>query len=462
MHAKFEIRFIWWALSLAVFAGFAIGAHVASVIGLDLPLGKGFYSFIQAHGHVQLVGWAGLFIIGISLHFIPRLAGVPLQQPSRTTVILFLVSIGLLLRSIGQTLLPYLTHNAAFLPMSILTAFSGLIETAGIFLYLMTLVQTIRTVGTNSRPALQSVKPFFLMMACGWLLYTVINFVLLLHMYVRSTLVVDQNWNEFIIQIFVNMVLLPVAFAFSVRMFPLYLRLPAIDWPAKKIAIAYLAAVSLQILPTLPDVLTLPTQVPFYLSNAARVLKGAIILWFIWKLDLLTRRRDPWTVHRILHPGPERRPTREGLPDYGEFGRFEWLVYAGYIWLIVAAILEMMTGAAALTKWSVAISSDAIRHAYLLGFITNLILGMSVRMIPGFIKKKSVARPKLVAATFWLGNAAALTRVLPLILPPDWLSPSPLAAAISLRSFALSGIFGIAAIVCLAINLIKTAKLAPG
>ncbi len=459
MHAKFEIRFIWLALALAVFSGFAIGAHVASVIGLDLPLGKGFYSFIQAHGHVQLVGWAGLFIIGISLHFIPRLAGVPLQNPARIDLILVLISTGLLLRSIGQTTLPYLTGSTAFNPISLLVVFSGLIEMAGILLYLMTLVQTILSVGnTDVRPALQSVKPFFLMMATGWFLYAVFNFALLLHMTFTENVVVDQNWNEFAVQIFLNMVLLPVAFAFSVRMFPLYLRLPAIDWPVNKIAVTYLAGVGLHLLPTLPVVLSLPTQIPFYVSGAGKILKAAVILWFILKLDLLTRRRDPWIVHRILHPGLERRPTRDGLPDYGEFGHFEWLVYAAYIWLVIAVTLELLTGVAALLSWGVPISSDAIRHAYLLGFVTNLILGMAVRMIPGFIKKKAVAHPKLVAATFWLGNAAALSRILPLLLPADWLEIYPVTIVISLRAFALSGIFGIAAIICLAINLVKTAK----
>jgi hypothetical protein len=34
---------------------------------------------------------------------------------------------------------------------------------------------------------------------------------------------------------------------------------------------------------------------------------------------------------------------RPGLPDYGEFGRFEWLLYAAYVWLIVAACGERVS-----------------------------------------------------------------------------------------------------------------------
>jgi uncharacterized protein involved in response to NO len=459
MQLKFEIRFIWWALALAVFAGFAIGAHVASVIGLELPLGKGFASFIQAHGHLQLVGWAGLFIIGISLHFIPRLAGVPIQKPSRISLILWLASTGLILRSIGQTLLPYFAGHAIFGWINALTFCSGLLEFIAIVLYLITLVQTIRGVTLDSlRPALQSVKPFFQMMFAGWLVYSLLNLFLLLEMAAAGEVVVAQNWNEFAIQIFLNLVLLPVAFAFSARLFPLYLRLPAIDWQLGRFAGIYFISVCLQLLPTLPAILSLPSQIPFYLSAAGKILKGAVVLWFIWRIDVLTRRRAPWTAHRVLQPGPERRPTREGLPDYGEFGCFEWLIYAAYFWLIVAVVLETTAALSSLLAWRAAISSDAIRHAYLLGFITNLILGMAVRMLPGFIQKKQVAHPKLVAATFWLANAAAVTRVAPLLLPAGWLEPFPVLMVIVLRAFALSGVFGLAAVICLAMNLIKTAR----
>jgi hypothetical protein len=60
------------------------------------------------------------------------------------------------------------------------------------------------------------------------------------------------------------------------------------------------------------------------------------------------------------HPGPERRPTRPGLPDYGEFGRFERLVYAAYIWLVLAAGCDIVTGLAALLQRPVFLQRTAI------------------------------------------------------------------------------------------------------
>ncbi|MDZ7344007.1 MAG: hypothetical protein ONA90_05795, partial [candidate division KSB1 bacterium] len=197
-------------------------------------------------------------------------------------------------------------------------------------------------------------------------------------------------------------------------------------------------------------------EAALFLSSGGMVLKGAVIFYFVWQLDLLTRRRQPWTVHRLLQPGPERRPTRPGLPDYGEFGRFERLIYSAYGWLLLAALLEMLAGASALLGFTFPHSGDAARHAYLLGFVTQLIFGVSVRMLPGIMKKKKIASAKLVDATFWLGNVSTAFRVLPLLLPMTLLEAVPLTIQMAQVAFAFSGVFGMLAVLGLTINLWKT------
>ncbi len=457
-QAKFHLRFIWSALAIAICAGFAIGAHLAAVISLDFPLGKGFYSYIQIHGHLQLVGWAGLFIIGISLHFIPRLAGIPLSHPEWLNRIQLLITAGLVTRAVVHSILPYVSTPAIFQAFSIVIALSGLSESAGIILYIALLLTSIRAVRQSGkeRPALQSVKPYFAMMQAGWFLYAGLNAALLIHMVLTEAVTVNQPWDDFALNLFIGLVLLPVAFAFSVRMFPLYLRLPAPEWPESKMGLAYLFSFALQLLPTLPPLLSMSPETAFFISAIGQCSKSMVIFLFVWKLDLLLRRREPWTVHRKFQPGPERQPTREGLPDYGEFGRFERLLYAAYWWLLFGALLELLTALATILRWEMAVSTDAIRHSYLLGFITLLILGMAPRMIPGFIQKK-LASTKLVEATFWLGNAAVICRIVPLLLPAGWLEKIPSLVLLSQWMFALSGIFGLAAVSCLAVNLWRTA-----
>ena len=76
-QAEFQVSYVWMALAVAIFGGFALAGHLAFLIGFNQSLGDGFASHIQIHGHLQLVGWAGLFIIGISLHFIPTFIKCP-------------------------------------------------------------------------------------------------------------------------------------------------------------------------------------------------------------------------------------------------------------------------------------------------------------------------------------------------------------------------------------------------
>jgi uncharacterized protein involved in response to NO len=72
-HAPFCPGFLGTALATAILGGFGLAGHLRFVIGFGLPLGPAFPALVQAHGHAQLVGWAGLLVMGFSLHFIPRL-----------------------------------------------------------------------------------------------------------------------------------------------------------------------------------------------------------------------------------------------------------------------------------------------------------------------------------------------------------------------------------------------------
>ncbi|HYL81374.1 MAG TPA: hypothetical protein VEU07_11210, partial [Candidatus Acidoferrum sp.] len=219
-------------MASAIFGGFGIGGHLAFVIGFGFPLGRSFPALIQAHGHAQLVGWAGLFVMGASLHFIPRLASVPLARPRWRGVILWTMTAGLLLRVVGQPALAYLGGGSARVSLSWVVVGSGCLEGAGVLLYVSLLIRTLRGSGDiATQPAFGAVRPFFGMMVAGWLLYANLNLLLLIDMALRGSLLVNQAWNEFAIQLFVGLTLLPVAMAHSVRLFPMVLALSAPFWP---------------------------------------------------------------------------------------------------------------------------------------------------------------------------------------------------------------------------------------
>ncbi|MEZ4498795.1 MAG: hypothetical protein R2839_01760 [Thermomicrobiales bacterium] len=48
-------------------------------LAIDDEAGLAWIASAQAHGHVQLCRWAGLMVLGVAIHFIPRLAGAVLS-----------------------------------------------------------------------------------------------------------------------------------------------------------------------------------------------------------------------------------------------------------------------------------------------------------------------------------------------------------------------------------------------
>ena len=100
--------------------------------------------------------------MGTSLHFIPRLASVPLAHPRWIGGILWLMGTGLLLRVFGQPALPYLDGSSVLVPLRWLVAASGVLEGAGILLYLFLLIKTLRGTGDiSTQPAFTAVRPYY-------------------------------------------------------------------------------------------------------------------------------------------------------------------------------------------------------------------------------------------------------------------------------------------------------------
>lgn len=457
-HAPFHVSFVWTSIALGLGIGFSIAAHLGVILGLGLPASIGFASFMQVHGHVQLVGWVGLFVMGVSLHFLPRLASFPIRNEQRLAHIVWLVGLGLVLRSIGQSVLPYLAQRPLFMPTAWGIVASGVLTWLGILCYVYLVLAIFRHASPTASQALLAVRPYLALMVAGWLLYSALNLALLVQMASRKVAIVDPAWNQFGIHCFVYLVLLPVAFAFSVRTFPLYLRLSLPSGWVSVTGYAYLLAVLMQLLPTLPPLRVTAPLLTADLEAVGMLGKSVIVLWFIWQLDVLTRRKTPWTANRIGQPGPQRRPTRPGLPDYGEFGRFEWLVYAAYVWLILGAVAESIIGATRLLHISFFMPPRIVLHVYSLGFITLLIFGMAARMLPGFLKQRRIALPALVTATFWLGNLATIGRLLFFVLPTVLLRGIPGLLWLARGMLALSGLLAMAAVGCLALNLWHTQK----
>src|SRR5450759_5165013 len=105
-HASFKqvAPILGAALLIGTCGGFALATVLTLTPILGFVTGPWWLAVAQAHGHLQLYGWAGLFVIGVALHFVPRLRGNPLALPRLVPWLLRALVVGLLLRALCQPL----------------------------------------------------------------------------------------------------------------------------------------------------------------------------------------------------------------------------------------------------------------------------------------------------------------------------------------------------------------------
>lgn len=416
-HAAFEMGFIWWGLLFSVCGGLLLASLFSISQAFDIDIFENIFSYTYLHAHLQIIGFAGSFIIPISLHFIPRLAGVPLSPDKIAGKIKIFFVASIFLHFVSAVFLPYTSGLWARICLGSLIV-SSIFFIVAICLYIFAIFRVIKIVNFHSvKPALPQVAVFFFMTLAGWVFYGAINLSIILKLWFDKTVIFDGRWQLFSADLFIGFVLFPISFAFAIRTFPLYLRLPAADWQVRNFSVIFFLIIFCNLLlqvPIWPPGLHSKLQP---IVETTTILRNFLIFWFIWKLDVLTRCRQTWLQKYELVSIPNRKPTRPGMPDYGEFGRFELLIYAAFFWLLCGIVIQIFNSFIVLITGNVLFPAETIRHIYLLGFIGNLIFGMAPRMIPAFLGIKRIKQPALVPLGFFLINFAAIGRIFPRLFP---------------------------------------------
>lgn len=452
-HAPFDQRFIWWAHFIAIAGGFNLGAHLAWFIGMNRPLPMDFLIWVQAHGHLQFLGWTGLYIMGVSLYFLPRLLATPLPDPRIQSRILRLMVIGMFL------VIPGLFVR--FHTKGILTRLSDLIAvtgegflTLGVFYYCFTLIRLYRSPSGQRTSGVRQMKPFMATMLFGWLVYAGFYIYAVTRTVILHQFWLDPSMDRWLVDVFLYLVLIPVTLAFSYRTFPLYLGIP----PAPDIIIP---------LGYVYGVTSLLTQVLSHphlelMGNLAGLTHGVSIvrLVVIFLFIMLLRLWKKWPTHKerkMMINEEKMEEARRLYRKMHDFGRAEWLLYGAYGWLTLAVIAD---GLQQLNYFITVptIPRDPVRHLYLLGFVTTLIFGMAQRMLPGFMGRRKIAYPRLVLWTGVLVAVATTLRVVPLSLPVGFLEKYPGLTRTFLIGFGQSGWIMLLAVGLLWFNLYRTSR----
>lgn len=428
------------ALLLGAGGGFLLACVLTVTSMIGIPLRSWWLALAQAHGNLQVFGWAGMFVIGVSLHFLPRLRGAPLVATWPVRWIVWGQVVALCVRALAQ---PWLAETGQPLARIVLVG-SGILECLALSGVVLLLGLTFcRGPALEKRPAFGHTLP---LIACAFICLCLAGVVNLVNLWQVTGGMVSPTGDQLFVTLGLFGFLLPMALGMSARSLPMYAGLNAFP-PRGLLSLAFTYLSGLLIF-------CVGISVHWQALEGAgmTVIGGVLILFVVLFLRTMrTRGKLPRKVTLLApEPATRARAYRERVAqERGSYGPFVALVTSAYLWAVVSGLFLLTNGLYELLGKAAPLADDAIRHGLTIGFVSLLICGLAPRMLPGF-SGGTICSAKLVSATLWLGNLAALFRVGSLVLPP-WL----IAGTLNLGqiAFGWSGVLGLVLAICLACNL---------
>lgn len=389
-------------------AGFGFGSLLFGSRTFDVPGGRWWLTIAQAHGHAQLFGWATFMVLGVGIHFLPRLASAPPVDPRLGRLGFWTLLSGLVLR----VAIPTVSAGAEVEGLKRLAdnawTVGAAAEFAGLLIVLAAPGRSIaRSKSLRSSPAVRSVFPFIVIGFGSALLVSGLTLIVALSR-LPDVLPLDPTTSRTTIILSSYGFLLPISVAMSARLFPLYLR-------------------------------TLPPRSPLLHAGLPLLIAGVVARlagdrWRLQPLDLGGRASVLLAVALLVAGtgifGSRRRLPRRAVRIWEDAPGLHAL--SAYIWLLAAGVAQ-----APGVRWD-----DVERHLLGMGFVTMLILGMGVHLLPGFVRRK-IRHKGYVWATLTLGNLATGCRVIPAIPGPDlgWRVEQAIGATAGVAGMLAVGIF---------------------
>jgi hypothetical protein len=367
-------------------------------------------AWIQAHGHAQIFGWIGTFILGIGFYSIPKMIGGKPQPAWRGWTAWVLWTTGALLRWVTGV---YLWHWHATLPLSAAFEFSA---------FLVFLWSVSRHRSTDRQSSGGKVPVWVLSVLVGTLGLAggvVMNLAAAFTVSINgSTPTYPNGLESRFLTMLVFGFIVPTIWGFSARWLPVFLGLAPVNEALLRGALVLnLSGVALA-------QVELKHVAPWFFLIAAVVSVSAL---------------------HILRPADRPAKTLGIHPSFATFVRI------AYIWLLLATVLSVF--AAYLDRalgWT-----GGSRHALTVGFISTMVFAIGQRILPAFAGMRVLYSPRLMLACLLLLNVGCALRVASEILAYEgyWLP--------AWSALPWSAICELAAVTVFAANLLLTFKRPP-
>jgi len=335
---------------------------------------------IHAHAHAMVFGWVGMFVMGFAYQSFPRFKNTTLWRPELANLSFYLLGSGILTGITAEILLPSATAW-------VLGALSAICELAAVAQFLLVLYRT-------AHQSIEPHNPHEKFIACSFLWFfagTVLNAVFF---FAKATALTEHD---------------------------LIMRIALIDGPLRDIqllgfAALIIAGVSQRFVPQVYGLQRTGRNrqnLIFWLMNGSLVLNivSYVLLlttmkfYFAIGLELAYFLMPVWAALLAKQIGVFASPSQ---PD-----RTFKFIRAAYIWLVVSCVMmPFFPLYGVLTQQMFAHTyMGSHRHAFTVGFISMMILGVSSRVVP-ILAGADSKRMNSLWAPFILFNLGCVGRVL--------------------------------------------------
>jgi len=347
--SRLLVAFITSGLFFMLFPGTVLGVWNLLQISGRASVAATSPAWMQAHGHAQVFGWVGSFILGIGFYSIPKLRGGLRSSFNAAWTCWALWTTGVAMRWVANV---YLWQWRFLLPLS------AILEFAAFLIFFRAVSQH-----KPEDPSKSGVGPWVTVVASaavGLLLVLSTNLAACFYLSLRgSTPAFPHTFDQRFLALMAWGFLVPFVWGFSAKWIPVFLGLKSLRPKLLLAAVAVnISAVALAVAGT-----------------------GTIASWmFVLGVALAI------AALRMFEPSIKEAKTR------GVHSSFPYFVRVAYAWLLIAALLGV-----AAVRWD---SSGGIwgasRHALTVGFVAVMILCVGQRILPAFAGMRLLWSTKLM------------------------------------------------------------------
>ena len=379
------------ALAYAAGAGFFAAGFLGDLAAKGRAAEPAYRTLLQAHGRAQAFGFGGLLALGIALHFLPKLRHAPLAWPRLANTAIALVATGVALR-LGPALALLADDPAVTETAALGAALGAMLTLAGTAAAGAVLARTHLTAPTPAGDA--AITPVIPLVGAAWaslLAAQALDVVGTVGAVTASTAgLVGPTLDDAIVWLAIPGWFIPLAMAFASRTFPLYLRTRLASASAMQ---SWLGVFVVGMVVDLAGRAALITPT---VGAVGQVCEGVAFLGWLYALGVWRQR--PPLPGKIADPFVRRAEAITGTAS-------EVAIMVACAWLAVAGVMLATGGTESLSGFGPAPSIDAVRHAIGAGVMVPMIVGMAIRLLPGFAGD----RPDMIGRTSaWVASLAAV------------------------------------------------------